>query len=96
MIPFASDYFLHIVLSVPLFLSARAPEFDLSELENLFAAAAPKSENAAKSNRSALGPKSDKVQLVIYLCISSVMFLIYTAFNSFYFCCELLRVLLVL
>lgn len=44
-----------------------APEFDMSELENLFAAAAPKSENRSsggKSNRGALGPKSDKVQLI--------------------------------
>ncbi|GAV83652.1 FH2 domain-containing protein/PTEN_C2 domain-containing protein [Cephalotus follicularis] len=47
--------------------ASKAPEFDMSELESLFSAAAPNSDHAnkgAKSNRRATGPKSEKVQLV--------------------------------
>ena len=50
------------------FILARAPEFDMSELESLFSTAVPNSENGGvggKSNRRASGPKSEKVQLVI-------------------------------
>lgn len=47
---------------------ARAPEFDMKELESLFSAAGPNSDRGSsgdKSNRRAsLGAKSDKVQLV--------------------------------
>lgn len=44
----------------------RAPEIDMSELENLFSATIPNSEKGGKSNqRVPHGPKSDKVQLVI-------------------------------
>ena len=47
---------------------SRAPEFDMSELESLFSAAAPNSDRGGKgkSNRSASGPKNDKVQLVMH------------------------------
>ncbi|XP_038700434.1 formin-like protein 18 isoform X2 [Tripterygium wilfordii] len=47
--------------------ASKAPEFDMSELENLFSAAAPNSDNGAKggkSNRRSSGPKIDKVQLL--------------------------------
>ncbi|KAH9603068.1 hypothetical protein KSS87_012010 [Heliosperma pusillum] len=47
--------------------ASKAPEFDLSELENLFAASVPNSENGGvdgKPSRRAAGPKNDKVQLV--------------------------------
>ncbi|KAG4378628.1 hypothetical protein GLYMA_17G074500v4 [Glycine max] len=44
--------------------ASKAPEIDLSELENLFSAAVP-SGPAKKSNvQSSAGPKSDKVQLI--------------------------------
>ena len=47
------------------FILARAPEFDMSELESLFSAAVPSKENGGrKSNRRASRPKSDKVHLV--------------------------------
>lgn len=42
---------------------ARAPEFDMSELESLFSAAVPSADNGNKSNRLT-GRKSEKVQLV--------------------------------
>ncbi|XP_074287052.1 formin-like protein 18 [Silene latifolia] len=47
--------------------ASKAPEFDLSELENLFAASVPNSENGGvdgKPSRRAAGPKKDKVQLI--------------------------------
>lgn len=46
--------------------ASKAPEFDLSELENLFAASIPNLDKGAgaKSSRRASGPKSDKVQLI--------------------------------
>ncbi|KAG5225192.1 hypothetical protein OIU77_005364 [Salix suchowensis] len=47
--------------------ASNAPEFDLSELETLFSAAAPNSDcgsTAGKSNRHTLGHKSDKIQLI--------------------------------
>lgn len=51
----------------------RAPEIDISELETLFSAAAPNAGrrgSSGKSNsRAALGQKSEKVQLVIYLLL---------------------------
>lgn len=44
----------------------RAPEIDMSELENLFSATIPNSEKGGKPNqRVPRGPQSDKVQLVI-------------------------------
>ncbi|KAF5743363.1 putative DNA binding protein [Tripterygium wilfordii] len=48
-------------------LPSRVPDFDISELEHLFSAAAPNSDNGGKgrkSNRHSSGPKSDKVQLI--------------------------------
>ncbi|KAJ6329929.1 hypothetical protein OIU76_008700 [Salix suchowensis] len=45
----------------------KAPEFDMSELETLFSAAAPNSDRgstAGKSNRRTVGQKSDKIQLI--------------------------------
>ena len=48
----------------------RAPEIDMSELENLFSAAAPNTDHGGKSSlRKAQGPKSDKVQLVMHFLI---------------------------
>lgn len=48
------------------FILGRTPQFDMSELESLFSAAVPNSENVGgKSKRRALGPKSEKIQLVI-------------------------------
>ncbi|XWS26161.1 hypothetical protein CRYUN_Cryun26dG0007100 [Craigia yunnanensis] len=47
--------------------ASKAPEFDMSELESLFSAAAPNSDNSSrdgKSNRRASGHKSEKVQLI--------------------------------
>ncbi|XP_057510950.1 formin-like protein 18 isoform X1 [Actinidia eriantha] len=47
--------------------ASKAPEFDMSELESLFAATVPNSNSGStggKSNRRASGPKSDKVILV--------------------------------
>ncbi|KAJ1381469.1 Tensin-type phosphatase domain, partial [Sesbania bispinosa] len=46
--------------------ASRAPEFDMSELETLFSAAAPNSdrEKGGKTNRRASGNKPDKVQLI--------------------------------
>ncbi|XVE53536.1 hypothetical protein DITRI_Ditri03aG0010800 [Diplodiscus trichospermus] len=47
--------------------ASKAPEFDMSELESLFSAAAPISDNSSrdgKSNRRASGRKSEKVQLI--------------------------------
>lgn len=57
-----------IVSHLPFLLlsKCRAPEIDMSELENLFSAAVPTSGIAKKSNvQSSAGPKSEKVQLVI-------------------------------
>ncbi|KAE8674400.1 hypothetical protein F3Y22_tig00111758pilonHSYRG00343 [Hibiscus syriacus] len=42
-----------------------APEIDISELENLFSAAAPKTNRSKSSSRAAKGPKTEKVQLLI-------------------------------
>ncbi|CAI8611387.1 unnamed protein product [Vicia faba] len=45
--------------------ASKAPEIDMSELENLFSAAAPSSGLAKKSNvQSSARPKSEKVQLI--------------------------------
>ncbi|KAG6608300.1 Formin-like protein 18, partial [Cucurbita argyrosperma subsp. sororia] len=47
--------------------ASKAPEFDMSELESLFSAAAPNSESGGSgrnSNRRASGPKPEKVQLI--------------------------------
>ncbi|XP_045813545.1 formin-like protein 13 [Trifolium pratense] len=45
--------------------ASKAPEIDISELENLFSAAAPSSGLAKKSNvQSSAKPKSEKVQLI--------------------------------
>ncbi|KAE8126090.1 hypothetical protein FH972_020836 [Carpinus fangiana] len=44
--------------------AAKAPEIDMSELENLFSAALPSSDHGRKSMRGSVGPKSDKVQLI--------------------------------
>ncbi|KAJ6995206.1 hypothetical protein NC653_017862 [Populus alba x Populus x berolinensis] len=47
--------------------ASKAPEFDMSELETLFSAAAPNSDRgstAGKSNRRTVGHKSDKIQLI--------------------------------
>ncbi|GAB2286569.1 hypothetical protein Dimus_020966 [Dionaea muscipula] len=47
--------------------ASRAPEFDMAEIERLFAASLPNSEHVGAggiSNRRASGPKSDKVQLI--------------------------------
>ncbi|XP_027921768.1 formin-like protein 18 isoform X1 [Vigna unguiculata] len=45
--------------------ASKAPEIDMSELENLFSAAVPTSGIAKKSNvQSSAGPKSEKVQLI--------------------------------
>ncbi|XP_038897997.1 formin-like protein 18 [Benincasa hispida] len=47
--------------------ASKAPEFDMSELESLFSAAAPNSDSGGSggnSNRRASGPKSDKVHLI--------------------------------
>ncbi|KAJ6924898.1 hypothetical protein NC652_017996 [Populus alba x Populus x berolinensis] len=47
--------------------ASKAPEFDMSELETLFSAAAPNSDRgstAGKSNRRAVGHKPDKIQLI--------------------------------
>ncbi|XP_057960093.1 formin-like protein 18 [Malania oleifera] len=43
---------------------SKAPEFDMTELENLFSAAAPNADQGGKSNRRTSGPKSDKIQLI--------------------------------
>ncbi|XP_043695174.1 formin-like protein 18 [Telopea speciosissima] len=46
--------------------AAKAPEIDMSELENLFSAAVPSSERGGSGEKSkrASGPKSDKVHLI--------------------------------
>lgn len=47
-------------------LLIRAPEINMSELENLFSAAVPNSDPGGKSGkRGAIAPKTEKVQLVI-------------------------------
>lgn len=61
---FPQEYFMFILF---LFcLCPRAPEFDMTELENLFAATIPNNgSTGGKSNRRGSGPKSEKVNLVI-------------------------------
>ena len=57
-----------LMLSFKLFFlfSTRAPEIDMSELENLFSAALPTSAHGRKSiKRGSVASKSEKVQLVI-------------------------------
>ncbi|KAK3211275.1 hypothetical protein Dsin_015981 [Dipteronia sinensis] len=46
--------------------ASNAPEFDISELESLFSAAAPSSDHGSKGGKSrrSSGPKSEKVQLI--------------------------------
>ncbi|KAK6927637.1 Formin, FH2 domain, partial [Dillenia turbinata] len=45
--------------------ASKAPEFDMKELESLFSAAVPSSDQGhGKGNRRASGPKTDKVQLI--------------------------------
>ncbi|KAE9604519.1 putative C2 domain, formin, FH2 domain, protein-tyrosine phosphatase [Lupinus albus] len=45
--------------------ASKAPEIDMSELENLFSAPVPSKGHAKKSNiQNSVGPKSDKVQLI--------------------------------
>ncbi|KAG2668287.1 hypothetical protein I3760_15G153200 [Carya illinoinensis] len=44
--------------------ASKAPDIDISELENLFSASIPSSDHVRKSMRGTVGPKSDKVQLV--------------------------------
>lgn len=63
--------FVHMILVNFYFIysliGARAPDFDMSELESLFSAAAPNSQHGStggKSNRLGSGSKSEKVQLV--------------------------------
>jgi hypothetical protein len=58
--------FLQVSYSILFVISqCRAPEIDMSELENLFSAALPSLDHGRKSMRGSVGPKSDKVQLVI-------------------------------
>lgn len=49
------------------FSCSRAPEIDISELESLFSAAIPSSDQGGRtgSSRASLGQKLEKVQLVI-------------------------------
>ncbi|KAJ6745355.1 FORMIN-J [Salix koriyanagi] len=59
---YAVTYYTSSILYVP-----GLPEFDMSELETLFSAAAPNSDRgstAGKSNRRTVGQKSDKIQLI--------------------------------
>ncbi|GLT85246.1 hypothetical protein SLE2022_034400 [Rubroshorea leprosula] len=46
--------------------ASKTPQFDMSELESLFSAAAPNSDDGSKGGKSrrASGPKSEKVQLI--------------------------------
>ncbi|XP_044462926.1 formin-like protein 18 isoform X2 [Mangifera indica] len=44
--------------------ASKAPEFDMSELESLFSAAAPNSDSGAIGGKSNRRPKSEKVQLI--------------------------------
>ncbi|OMO90913.1 Actin-binding FH2/DRF autoregulatory [Corchorus olitorius] len=45
--------------------ASKPPEIDMSELENLFSAAAPSTDRGGKSSsRTARGPKAEKVQLI--------------------------------
>lgn len=44
--------------------AAKAPDIDISELENLFSAALPNSNDSRKTMRGSIGSKSDKVQLI--------------------------------
>ncbi|XP_038993945.1 formin-like protein 13 [Hibiscus syriacus] len=44
--------------------ASKAPEIDISELENLFSAAAPKTDRSKSSSRTAKGSKTEKVQLI--------------------------------
>ncbi|XP_040997748.1 LOW QUALITY PROTEIN: formin-like protein 13 [Juglans microcarpa x Juglans regia] len=44
--------------------ASKAPDIDISELENLFSASLPSSDHVRKSMRGSVGPKSDKVQLI--------------------------------
>ncbi|XP_044471358.1 formin-like protein 13 [Mangifera indica] len=44
--------------------ASKAPEIDMSELENLFSATVANPNHGKPSTRSAQGPKSDKVQLI--------------------------------
>lgn len=54
-----------IILFFKTLFGVRAPEFDMSELETLFSAAAPATNDGqGKSNRRASGQKVEKVQLV--------------------------------
>lgn len=56
-----------ILLFLFVLVGARAPDFDISELESLFSAAVPNSEHGStgrKSNRHASRSKLEKAQLV--------------------------------
>ncbi|GMJ11095.1 hypothetical protein HRI_004778700 [Hibiscus trionum] len=44
--------------------ASKAPEIDISELENLFSAAAPNTGRSKSSSRTAKTPKTEKVQLI--------------------------------
>lgn len=44
----------------------RTPEIDISELENLFSAAAPNTDRGKQGSRTAKGPKTEIVQLVMH------------------------------
>ncbi|KAK8649975.1 hypothetical protein V6N13_139626 [Hibiscus sabdariffa] len=44
--------------------ASKAPEIDISELENLFSAASPNTDRRKSSSRAAKGPKTEKVQLI--------------------------------
>ncbi|KAK8637888.1 hypothetical protein V6N13_136344 [Hibiscus sabdariffa] len=48
---------------------SKAPEIDISELENLFSAAAPNTGRSKSSSRAAKGPKTEKVQLSSVLAL---------------------------
>ncbi|KAK8620120.1 hypothetical protein V6N13_066605 [Hibiscus sabdariffa] len=43
---------------------SKAPEIDISELENLFSAASPNTDRRKPNSRAAKGPKTEKVQLI--------------------------------
>ncbi|KAL4342294.1 hypothetical protein GQ457_08G004030 [Hibiscus cannabinus] len=44
--------------------ASKAPEIDISELENLFSAASPNTDRRKPNSRAAKGPKTEKVQLI--------------------------------
>ena len=62
-----------LLIIIFFFVSASAPEFDVSEIETLFSAIVPKPVDKAGGRRKSVGAKPEKIQLVMLNMLKSLL-----------------------